>query len=306
MWLIIQLICENLLIFPSIRALKPPGWRKEWHLGVRVKKQDGLGKLVAFIAGIPSQIRIRSHQQQMVEINFLCAHKKLRQKRLAPVLIKEITRRVHLLDIFQAVYTAGLLLPKPVVSCRYWHRAINAKKLVDVGFSAKSDNVDMARYQLRFKLPNSTSLALKPMKLEHVDEVMRLLNGYLAKNCDFAPVFSKEEIQHYFIPIDKVIYSFVGFNSEGKVIDFISFYNLSSSVLKGIPPRKVDIVNAAYLFYYATIEEGDKRLPRLRTLVNDALILARDVRDLFLFNRMNNTNILQMNRKDMMYSIVWI
>jgi hypothetical protein len=31
-----------------------------------------------------------------VEINFLCVHKKLRSKRLAPVLIKEVTRRVNL------------------------------------------------------------------------------------------------------------------------------------------------------------------------------------------------------------------
>ena len=57
--------------------------------------------------------------QQMVEINFLCVHKKLRSKRVAPVLIKEITRRVHLQGLFQAVYTAGVVLPKPVASCRY-------------------------------------------------------------------------------------------------------------------------------------------------------------------------------------------
>ena len=35
----------------------------------------------------------------MVEINYLCVHKKLRNKRLAPVLIKEITRRVNLQGI---------------------------------------------------------------------------------------------------------------------------------------------------------------------------------------------------------------
>ena len=54
----------------------------------------------------------------MVEINFLCVHKKLRSKRVAPVLIREITRRVHLRGLFQAVYTAGVVLPKPVASCR--------------------------------------------------------------------------------------------------------------------------------------------------------------------------------------------
>lgn len=55
----------------------------------------------------------------MVEINFLCVHKKLRSKRVAPVLIREITRRVNIEGIFQAVYTAGVVLPKPVSTCRY-------------------------------------------------------------------------------------------------------------------------------------------------------------------------------------------
>lgn len=57
-------------------------------------------------------------EKKMVEINFLCVHKKLRSKRVAPVLIREITRRVNLQGIFQAVYTAGVVLPKPVGTCR--------------------------------------------------------------------------------------------------------------------------------------------------------------------------------------------
>lgn len=57
-------------------------------------------------------------EKKMVEINFLCVHKKLRSKRVAPVPIREITRRVHLEGIFQAVYTAGVVLPKPVGTCR--------------------------------------------------------------------------------------------------------------------------------------------------------------------------------------------
>jgi len=38
---------------------------------------------------------------------------------MAPVLIKEITRRVNLEGIFQAVYTAGVVLPGIVGKCRY-------------------------------------------------------------------------------------------------------------------------------------------------------------------------------------------
>ena len=50
----------------------------------------------------------------MTEINFLCVHKKIRANRLAPVLIKEITRRVHIKNMWQAVYTAGIVVPTPI------------------------------------------------------------------------------------------------------------------------------------------------------------------------------------------------
>jgi Myristoyl-CoA:protein N-myristoyltransferase, N-terminal domain len=53
------------------------------------------------------------------EINYLCVHKKLRSKRLAPVLIKEVTRQCHLKGIFQALYTAGVVLPTPISTCRF-------------------------------------------------------------------------------------------------------------------------------------------------------------------------------------------
>ena len=97
-------------------ALQPPGWIKEWHTGVRVAKSN---KLVGFISAVPAHIRMYEKYKHMVEINFLCVHKKLRSKRLAPVLIREITRRVNIQGIFQAVYTAGVVLPKPVGTCRW-------------------------------------------------------------------------------------------------------------------------------------------------------------------------------------------
>ena len=110
-------------------ALQPPRWLKDWHVGVRVTKS---GRLIAFISAIPAEIKVYERNLKVVEINFLCVHKKLRSKRLAPVLIREITRRVNLTGIFQAVYTAGVVLPKPITTCRYWHRSLNPKKLIDV------------------------------------------------------------------------------------------------------------------------------------------------------------------------------
>ena len=41
-------------------------------------------------AAVPATICIRGNAKGMVEINFLCVHKKLRSKRLTPLLIKVI------------------------------------------------------------------------------------------------------------------------------------------------------------------------------------------------------------------------
>ena len=66
-------------------ALHPPGFYPQWHVGVRV---SGSGKLVGFITGVPANVQVAGKVLSVAEINFLCVHKKLRSKRLAPVLIK--------------------------------------------------------------------------------------------------------------------------------------------------------------------------------------------------------------------------
>ena len=131
-------------------ALQPPDWTRDWHVGVRVVKSK---KLVGFISAIPATIKVYDKVIKTVEINFLCVHKKLRQHRMAPVLIKEITRRVNLKGIFQAVYTAGVVIPKPVGTCRYWHRSLNPTKLIETKFSHLGPRMTMSRTSKLYKLP---------------------------------------------------------------------------------------------------------------------------------------------------------
>ena len=128
----------------------------------------------------------------MVEINFLCVHKKLRAKRLAPVLISEITRRVNLHGIFQAAYTAGVILPKPIVTCRYWHRSLNPKKLVQVGFSHMGRNMTMQRLVRLYKLPEKTQCrGLRPMSARDLDQARLLVN----KVSIFSEFFLKKKLE---------------------------------------------------------------------------------------------------------------
>ena len=105
-------------------------------MGVRLKKNN---KLVGFISGIPLKLNIEGKMVKVCEINFLCVFNKLRKYRLAPVLIKEVTRRVNLKGIFQAIYTAGVELPKPISKTRYYHRSLNPTKLIEVRLELRLD-----------------------------------------------------------------------------------------------------------------------------------------------------------------------
>jgi len=122
--------------------------------------------------------------QRMVEINFLCVHKKLRSKRVAPVLIREITRRVNQQGIFQAVYTAGVVLPKPVGACRYYHRSLNPKKLIEVKFSHLARNMTLQRTLKLNKLPDMPKCdGFRKLTQGDVDKTHTLLNKVCS--CDW-------------------------------------------------------------------------------------------------------------------------
>ncbi|KAI5778522.1 acyl-CoA N-acyltransferase [Geopyxis carbonaria] len=260
-------------------ALKAPGWLKEWHVGVRVITSK---KLVAFISGIPVNLKVRENTVRCSEINFLCIHKKLRSKRLAPVLIKEITRRCNVEKIWNAIYTAGVVLPKPISTCRYFHRSLNWLKLHEVGFSPLPPSSTKQRMISRYQLPTHTKTkGLRLMEPRDLDAVHDLLTRYLER-FDMAPRYSKDEVEHWFLHKnvqgrDQVIWCYVIEDPETKKItDMFSFYALESSVIGN---KKHDVIRAAYLFYYATetaFTAGKKELKiRLNELIHDALILAK-------------------------------
>ncbi|KAI1100838.1 peptide N-myristoyl transferase [Jackrogersella minutella] len=262
-------------------AMMPPGWKKEWHRGVRATQSR---KLVGFIAAIPVELRVRDQVLHASEVNFLCIHKKLRSKRLAPVLIKEITRLCNLEGVFQAIYTGGIVLPKPVSTCRYFHRAINWQKLYEVGFSPLPPN-SKPQFQIRkYAVPDRISIrGLREMQKKDVAAVQDLLTRYLAKY-ELAAEFDKLEVEHWLLHNKKnaleeqVVWTYVVEDEHKKITDFISFYCLESSV---IGPSKHSNVKAAYLFYYAT-ETGlatpidrEALKTRLNALVSDSLVFCK-------------------------------
>jgi len=211
-------------------ALTPPGYNKDWLFGVRGGKKN---KLFGFISGIPVDVTANGKHMKMAEINFLCVHKSLRTKRLAPVLIKEVTRRVNRCDMWQAIYTAGIVIPTPIAVTTYWHRSLNPKKLVEVGFSALPKDTPMSRFVKLYKLPAETSIVgLRPMEKKDVPVVTKKLNTFL-QQFKMHIQFNEAEVAHFLLPQEWVIESFVVEDPKtDEITDFFSFYSLPSSILR--------------------------------------------------------------------------
>ncbi|CDK29822.1 unnamed protein product [Kuraishia capsulata CBS 1993] len=262
-------------------ALKPPGWRRDWHVGVRVKAS---GKLVAFISAVPATLSVRDTEMKAVEINFLCIHKKLRAKRLAPVLIREITRRVNRQNIWQALYTVGKVLPSPVTTCRYYHRPLNWPNLLDVGFSVLPQGKTKAQMVAKYTIGLETKTpGWRTAIKKDIPQMKELFDRYQSR-LELVQHFTEEELEHMLIDphdTEKVVHCYVS-ETEGRITDFVSFYLLPFSVLDNATHEKLGV---AYLFYYASEAGLDKPrfdpagtkalADRLKLLVGDCLVVCK-------------------------------
>eukprot|EP00921_Rhytidocystis_pertsovi_P015269 GHVQ01024340.1.p1 GENE.GHVQ01024340.1~~GHVQ01024340.1.p1 ORF type:complete len:166 (+),score=11.02 GHVQ01024340.1:66-563(+) len=106
--------------------------------------------------------------------------------------------------------------------------------------------------------------------------VPNLFPGHLRRPYSLFPVMGPEEVAHWILPRQDVIYSFVR-EVEGKITDVISFYMVPSSVIGN---EKHQLVTAAYSYYNVATSTT------LRELIEDALILAKQ-RNCDVFNALD-------------------
>lgn len=135
------------------------------------------------------------------------------------------------------------------------------------------------------KLPKTPSIeGIRRMEVKDCKKVQQLLSTYLESfNLHFK--FTKDEVQHFFLPRDDVIYSYVveGYDEESgqeTVTDFISYYSLPSTILNS---KKHKTLNAAFSYYNVPVTVSPKEL------MEAALILAKND-DFDVFNALDILN----------------
>ncbi|KAF6157235.1 hypothetical protein GIB67_041696 [Kingdonia uniflora] len=122
-----------------------------------------------------------------------------------------------------------------------------------------------------------TPLSFRKMVFSDIPSVTRLLKTYLSQFI-VAPDFNGDDVEHWLLPKENVVDSFVVENPETNTItDFCSFYTLPSSILGN---QNYSNLKAAYSYYNISTETP------LLQLMNDALIVAKQ-KDYDVFNALD-------------------
>lgn len=225
--------------------LSPPCMHKEWLISVlKEDKVKNKKKMIGFISAIPSKININGTEVQMAKVNFLCVKKEFRNKRLTPVLIKEITRRINLKNIWQGVYATYTYLPKPFSKCDYYYRSINLKKLIDVQYTALPGKISLGKALKNHELPDELQFSgFRKMTEKDLDQIYELFE-IDRKKYNIYEILSKEEFGYYLLPRNNIIYTYVLEDENNKITDFFTFYGLTRTILNN--NSKYKKINLAY------------------------------------------------------------
>jgi glycylpeptide N-tetradecanoyltransferase len=212
-------------------ALNPSGSAK-WLLGCR-----GNSKLCGFISAVEFC--------NYIVVSFLCVHSRLRDKRLAALLIKELTRLVSLKesDLTRVIYTTAGTVNKlvPTVRAGYYHRPLNVNKLLDSKFMTLGKRETYSRLQRLYKVPTipASVQTYRMAEITDCDAICELLN----KNNGVRPLWNPTDVAYWLMPRTDCLSSYV-IESDDDIIGFFSYYYLQS-IMNGYN------INVAYLYYIA-------------------------------------------------------
>ena len=227
--------------------------KDDGHIGIRAR-----GKLMGFLAGTPTPTLFQRRPMDLFVLNFLCVHRKLRGKRMLPVLVNEAIRMAMLHDIPIGIYTSAVRPHEPVATCTYHQRVLDAEAVAASGFADRG-----ALRFMQVAPPSSSRVSgMRPMTEADVPRVAELLRAQCTdQQPTVCPAWRDDDDARRLLPLSGVLHSYVVAGADGVATDFISFYEV---VLK----TQSIALRAAHQYYHAAGRTA------LMHLMNDALMLA--------------------------------
>lgn len=213
--------------------LGSPSVYPEWNLGLF----DG-SELVGFISAAAINIKIKEEHPKTAVVNFLCIHKEYRKRRLAPALIKEITKRVNEKGIYTALFTSGDKLPYIFTRSRYYHRILKEEGLVESGF-CNPDDVEKISECANI-LQDSAAVQYRRAAEEELPDIYEMYcNKY--RRLDISAAFTYDQFKYY-------VYGREGLTNlliSSDKTEFVSMFFMSTKSFKS-----GQLIKTAYLSYH--------------------------------------------------------
>ena len=221
----------------------PPSWTPStWAVGLR--SAAGKKQLVGFHGAMPIHVRYNDAEMDVATSNFLCVHSKMRDKSLAPMLIKELSR---VLGKFRVGGVFSIAFPGPASCVPFCtlpllYRPVNLSALESAGMWAPKSKVGRKSLSRLYAKPVST----KPFRKMEIDDVPLCMDLLAADSAKYkvAPLFrTQEEFVHHFCTMAE---SFVIID-DGTVVDFFS--HLSMIIKNGSHH-----ITVAHILYITTLK----------------------------------------------------
>ena len=173
-------------------------------------------KLIAFFSGLPMKLSVYGTELIVYNISFLCIDSNYRHKGLAEIMFKEMFRRTYLENVFQNIFVSKQLIPKPFCESTYYYKIFDTDKTRKKSKKRKISSIQ-----------DKTLHKFRLMEQKDIKDVCKLISEDQKKYKIYS-IFSEDEVEHWFMPIKDVIYSFVKEDKNGNITDFTSFYVVNS------------------------------------------------------------------------------
>lgn len=259
-------------------------------LGFKVKSEDGPIRFGGLIMASVKQMQIFNMDVPVADTQYLCIHPKLREKQLAPMLIREMTRCMSNRGVIVGYFHAEEYIPVPFCRVEFYNRPLNYERLYNAGFIKLEQNVTLDRAVSTCMISYKNKHKVVKMTDKHYNLVFKLLCEYQNKYNVYRK-YSFEEFIDSFAD-NSCVNSFVILGDDGGVLDFYSYYKLPYFVFKSQKNPKVpNFINAAYMNMYTSVNVTQL------TIFKAALLSARDdLMDIFICSdAMENIDVLYDN-----------
>lgn len=227
------------------------------HLCVKSSKHN---LFVGYVCGKIVKTQVNRLVSDFIEVRLLCVHQQLRNKKLVPCLITELTRQFNLRGYDKAFYCANIYINKPLISTKYYLRPINVDKLLNTGFlkiDTKNTNITVENVkQANEIITKNVSKNFKKMEAHHIESAYNLFNIYM-KKYNYHPIFTLEEFTHLFYNnkfIQSYVFTVKDENDEDDeyVVDFVSY---SVSEIEALKTDNISkIIRKGTLYYYTSLD----------------------------------------------------